>query len=192
MTILAWIGIVLAILFMGIGVLAALLGLPGTVLVVVMASCLSALTHWQRPPWWMLLVFLGMALLAETADNLLSAWGTRKYGGTAKAALWALIGGVAGALVGGYLGPLIGALFGPVGSLVGAILAPILCALAGGYLGGYWHELRLGKSKAGARRAGGGAFMGRAAGALLKAVFAAIITGLTIWLLFRGGGPFGG
>jgi uncharacterized protein YqgC (DUF456 family) len=190
LTVLAWIGIVLAIIVMVLAVAACLVGLPGSVAVLVVGFILSACTHWERPPWWVILIFLGLAVVAETGDNLLSAWGTKRYGGTTKGAFWALAGGIAGALVGGYLGPLVGALGGPVGPFVGAIVGPLICALPGGYLGGYWYELRQGKAKAEARRAGWGAFLGRTAGALLKAVLAAIMTGVTVWLLFRAGGPF--
>ena len=191
LTVLAWIGIVLAILAMVVGIVACLVGLPGSVLVLVTGFILSASTHWERPPWWVVLIFLGLTVVAETADNLISAWGTKRYGGTTKGAFWVLVGGIVGALLGGQIGPLVGAPAGPVGSFVGAILGPVLLALPGGYLGGYWYELRQGKTKEEARRAGWGAFLGRSAGALLKTIIAAIMTILTIWFLFRAGGPFG-
>jgi uncharacterized protein YqgC (DUF456 family) len=190
--VLAWIGIVVAILAMLLAAVACLVGLPGSIGVLVVALILSASTHWERPPWWVVLIFLGVSLVAETVDNLVSAWGTKRYGGSTKGAFWALLGGIAGVLVGGYLGPLVGTLAGPVGSAVGAILGPLLFAFPGGYLGGYWYELRAGQSKQEARRAGWGAFLGRAAGALLKTVLAAGMAGVTVWLLFRAGGPFAG
>lgn len=192
LTVLAWAGIVVAILAMLLGAVACLVGLPGSVAVLVVAFVLSASTHWERPPWWVVLIFVGVSLVAETADNLVSAWGTKRYGGSTKGAFWALFGGIAGALIGGYVGPLVGAPAGPLGSVVGAVVAPLALAFPGGYLGGYWYELRQGKSKEEARRAGWGSFLGRAAGALLKTVLAAVMAGVTIWFLFRAGGPLAG
>lgn len=192
LTVLAWIGIVVAVLAMLLGAVACLVGLPGSVVVLVVAFVLSAATHWERPPWWAVLIFLGVSMVAETADNLVSAWGTKRYGGTSAGAVWALLGGVAGALVGGYVGPFVGAPAGPLGSVLGAVVGPIVLAFTGGYLGGYWYELRQGKSKEEARRAGWGAFLGRAAGALLKTILAAVMAGLTIWFLLRAGGPLAG
>jgi len=191
-TVLLWTGIALAILVMLAGVLACLVGMPGSVAVLVVSFVLSATTHWQRPPWWVVLLFLALTAVAETGDNLLSAWGTKRYGGSTKGALWALIGGLVGALSLGWLGPPIGGIGGPLGSLAGAVLAPIAGGFAGGLLGGYWYELRQGRPKDEARRAGWGAFVGRAAGSLLKAFIAGAMAAVTIWMLFRAGGPFDG
>ncbi|MBM3497328.1 MAG: DUF456 domain-containing protein [Armatimonadetes bacterium] len=190
-TVLLWVGIVLAIVVMVAGVLACLLGLPGSVAVLVVSFALSASTQWERPPAWMLLLFLALTVLAETGDNALSAWGTKRYGGSARGAVWALIGGLLGAVLFGWVGPLIGGLGGPVGSVIGAVIAPLAGGMLGGYLGGYWYELRQGRPDEEARRAGWGAFLGRAAGSLLKTVIAAVMAGLTLWMLFRAGGPFG-
>jgi len=190
LTILAWVGVVLAIAVMVAAVLACFLGLPGTAVVLVVAFVLSACTGWERPPWWVVLVFLGLVLLAEGAESELSAWGARRFGSAGKTAVWALVGGVGGALIGGSIGPLVGGLLGPVGSVAGAIVGPIVCSLVGGYLGGYWYERRQGSPPEEARRAGWGALVGRAAGGVVKGVVAATMTALTAWLLFRAGGPF--
>lgn len=67
-------------------------------------------------------VFLGvltvLTLAASFADNIASAWGAGKYGGS-KQAMW---GAIAGSLVGLFLGPL-GILIGP---LLGAFAAETL------------------------------------------------------------------
>jgi uncharacterized protein YqgC (DUF456 family) len=187
---LAWVGIGLAVLAMIAAVPACLLGLPGAPVVMVVAFVLSACTHWERPPLWIALVFIAVTGLAETGDNLLSAWGTRRYGGSRRAAFWAMVGGLTGVLVFGWVGPLLGGLGGPLGGLIGSVIAPLAGGMVGGYLGGYWYERRQGRPEEEARRAGWGAFLGRAAGSLLKTSVAATMAGLTIWMLFRGGGPF--
>jgi uncharacterized protein YqgC (DUF456 family) len=187
--VLATVGIVLGLLVMVAATVACLLGLPGSAVVLLVAFLFSACTHWERPPWWMLLVFLGVVAVAETADNLLGAWGTKRFGGSDRGAFWATVGGVAGVLGLGWLGPVLGAPFGPVGWIVGVVLLPLAGGFAGGYLGGYWYELRQGREPAEARRAGWGAFFGRAAGGLLKAILAATMAAITTWMLFRQGGP---
>lgn len=189
LTILAWIGIIVAILAMGVGTLATMLGLPGSVLVLVVSCILSISTHWERPPWWMLIIFLVVTVVAELADNVLAAWGTKKYGGSTKGALWAMAGGIIGAVIGGYVSP-ISAIGGPALAVIGIILVPLACAMGGAYLGGYWFELRQGRTDEDAKRAGWGALMGRVSGGLLKATLSAIMTALTIWMLFRNAGPF--
>lgn len=191
LTVLAWVGIVLAILAMIAAVVACLVGIPGSIGVLLVSFILSACTGWQRPPWWVVLIFVAATVFAETGDNLLSAWGAKRYGGTTRGAFWALVGGLVGVLLLGWLGPLLGGLGGPVMAIVLGLVAPVAGGLLGGYVGGYWYELRQGRTKEEARRAGWGAFLGRAAGSLLKTVLATIMAAATIWLLFRGGGPFG-
>ncbi|MFC4427585.1 DUF456 domain-containing protein [Deinococcus navajonensis] len=67
-----------------------------------------------------LLVFLVITAAAMLVDNLASAWGARRYGGSRAAGWGALLGGIAGL----WLGPL-GLLVGP---LSGALLAELLVA----------------------------------------------------------------
>ena len=78
LTVLAWIGIVLAILAMVVGIVACLVGLPGSVLVLVTGFILSASTHWERPPWWVVLIFLGLTVVAETVPGERSARAARR------------------------------------------------------------------------------------------------------------------
>ncbi len=76
LTVLAWIGIVVAIIVMVAGIFSSLVGMPGSIVVLVVSFILSVCTHWQRPPWWMLLVFLLITIVAELGDNILSGWAT--------------------------------------------------------------------------------------------------------------------
>ena len=181
LTILGYFGIVVFILVMVVGVLATLVGLPGTVLILVDALIYSAIHDFATPPWWLLLILLGVSVLAETSDNILSIIGVRKFGGSARTSLWALGGGVTGALLGAsVVAPLLALLIGPVAVL----LAPIACALAGGYLAAYSYERRQSKSPADARQAGWGAVLGRLAGGLTKAVLASVMVALILWTVF--------
>ncbi len=176
LSVLAYIGIVVFVLVLIVGVLATLLGLPGTVLILVDAFIYSAIHGFAQPPWWLLVILLGISVVAETSDNILSMAGVKKFGGSTKTSLWALGGGVAGAIIGGLLSPLFG-LLGPLG----VILPPIAGALIGGYFAGYYCERRQGKSPPDARQAGWGAVVGRLAGGLMKALLASIMVALILW-----------
>ena len=167
LTVLAYLGIATFVAVLFLGALLTLLGLPGTVLIFLDALIYSAATGWKLPGW-LLLVLLGISLFAEVSDNIVSAVGVKKYGGSTKGMFWALMGGLAGAV-------LFGAVLGPLVPVVGAIVAPIVGGLLGGFAGGYWYEKRQGRSEEEAKRAGMGAMLGRVAGTMLKAVSAAVM-----------------
>ncbi|MFC4639458.1 DUF456 domain-containing protein [Deinococcus hohokamensis] len=95
--------------------------LPATLIIFVGAVAAALLDGFQTGadlPF--LLVFLVITVGALLVDNLASAWGARRYGGSRAAGWGALLGGVAGLL----LGPL-GLIVGPLG---GALLAELLVA----------------------------------------------------------------
>jgi len=170
----AWVAAVLA--FLGVaafvavlfaGALMTLLGLPGTIVIVLDALVYSAATGW-RIPWWVLVILLGIALVAEVSDNLISAAGVKKYGGSTAGMIWAIIGGLAGAMAAGWV-------LGVLLPVAGAIVGPILGGLVGGFYGGYWYERHQGKPADEAAQAGKGAVFGRLAGALMKSVLAAVM-----------------
>jgi uncharacterized protein YqgC (DUF456 family) len=162
-----------------VGVLAAFLGLPGNPWVLLCGFGYSALNGWKHPSLTVLLVLLPVVLLAELADGILGMLGVRRYGGSSKTMWYAALGSLAGALALSWLAGLtglIGLVFGPAGSVLGAIIPTVGGGLLGGYLGGYWYELRQGRDPETARRAGWGALVGRLAGGLAKGGFALVIT----------------
>jgi len=164
---LGYLGVGVFVVVLLAGVILTLLGLPGTILIVVDALIYSAATGW-RIPWWALATLLGLSVIAEISDNLVSALGVKRYGGTTKGMVWALFGGIVGALA-------LGAVLGPPLGLIGAVVAPILGGIIGGFGGAYWYERRQGRSQEEARRAGFGAMLGRVMGTVLKAVIAGIM-----------------
>ena len=186
-TALVYLGTALVVVTLFVGVLATLVGLPGTVLILLNTVIFSACHGFQRPPWWFLLILLVISILAETSDNLLSALGVKAGGGSTRTSLWALIGGVAGAIVGANFSPvlsLLGMTGGLAGVVFGALLPPLVLAAVGGFLASYIYELRTGKQPAEARRAGWAALAGRLAGVLLKAVLASVMVGLVLRTAF--------
>jgi len=90
---LVYVGTAVFLITLFVGVLATLVGLPGTVLILLDTVIFSACHGFQRPHWWFLLILLVVSILAETSDNLLSAVGVKAGGGSTRTSLWALIGG---------------------------------------------------------------------------------------------------
>ncbi|MCD6360323.1 MAG: DUF456 family protein, partial [Armatimonadetes bacterium] len=70
----------LFVLALPLAVAASLFGLPGSVLVIVDATIYSAAHGWQSPPWWVLIVLVAMAVLAEITESLLAVAGVRNTG----------------------------------------------------------------------------------------------------------------
>ncbi len=187
LTILTSLGVALFVIVLFIGVLATLVGLPGTVLILVDAVIFSACHGFARPPWWLLLILLVMSVVAELLDNVLSALGVKATGGTTRTSLWALAGGVAGAILGANVSPILGVLGlagGVAGVVFGSLLPPILLALIGGFAAAYFYELRTGQTPEQARKAGFGALSGRLAGVLSKAVLASIMVAIILSSVF--------
>jgi uncharacterized protein len=121
-------------------------------------------------------LFVGLCVLtviAETADNWLSAIGTRRYGGSTASIWLSFFGGIAGAVILG--GPLV-FIFGP--------LAPVAGGFAGAFVAVVVHEYHRHGNVHEAFRAGWGTMLGRTAGMLMKMVIAvAMITAVAIALL---------
>lgn len=127
-----------------------LLNLPGTWLMVLLA----VLLEWWQPGeymfgWPVLYVATGLAVLGEVLEFVLGAAGSRRSGGSKRAAALAIVGGIIGAIVGTPLpipiaGTLIGACLGAfIGSLLGDIWAgrPLLQGLEAGHgaaIGRFW------------------------------------------------------
>ena len=187
LTILSYLGFALFGIVLLVGILATLVGLPGTVLILVDAFVFSAIHGFDKPPWPVLVPLLVISIVAETADNIFSALGTKAGGGSNRTSLWALIGGVAGAIIGANFSPILGALrstVGVAGVIFGILLPPLVLAAAGGFLASYIYELRTGREPAAARKAGWGALVGRLAGVLSKAVLASIMVAIVLVYIF--------
>ena len=129
----------LFVLVLPVAVAGSLFGLPGSLLVLADATIYSACHGWQKPSWGVLLVLVGMTVVAELSDNLLSFLGVKAAGATTTTGLWTVAGGIAGVIVGGALSPLFG-LLGPIG-WVFTVLVPIglgLLATVAGSASLFW------------------------------------------------------
>jgi hypothetical protein len=166
---------------------AVLVGLPGTILIFAASVVYSACTGFEALPWWMLLILLALTVVAEVADNVLSAAGAKRYGTSTKGTFAAMAGGILGAILGGSVSPLlggIGLMGGPVGGVVLALVGPIVGSFVGGFGAAWIYEVRAGREADEATRAGWGAVLGRTLGILLKCAVAGVMLALVLLRVF--------
>jgi uncharacterized protein YqgC (DUF456 family) len=179
----AFLGKLIFVLILPAAIAGTLLGMPGGLLVFADAVIFSAFHGWAAPPWWVLLILLAIAGIAEAAENLLSFTGVKRGGASNTTGVWVMVGGFSGAIVGGILAPLlasIGALAGPVGWVILSIVPPIGLGMVGGFLGGYFFEVKRGREPEEAKKAGWAALMGRLAGSFAKAMLVAVMAAIVL------------
>lgn len=158
---------VLLLLVNAVGVVLVLLQLPGTWL---MLAATAAMAWWR---WdhdlitiWALATLVVLAILGEVVEFLGPALGAAKEKSSKRAAMLAVVGGVAGAIVGTIL-----LAFLPVlGTLIGAVVGSGLFSILGDLWAGREMEL--------AWKGGKGAAIGRFWGALGKLMIA-----IVMWLV---------
>jgi len=115
------VGLVLALLVMGVGLAGSVLPmLPSTPLVLVAAIGHKLYFDEASASWTVLIILAGLTLLSLGLDQVASAYGAKRLGGT-----WR---GVVGAVLGG----LIGLFFSLPGILLGPFIGAILFELIGG------------------------------------------------------------
>ena len=157
-----------------------LLGLPGNWLMVLSA----ALYAWLGPEtgvlqigWPLVLAIAALAAAGELAELAASVWGAKRAGGSRRAAVFALLGSLAGAVAGAFFGlPL-----PVVGSPLAALLGGALGALAGAAAA----EHSLGETPGQSLRVGHAAFWGRVLGTGAKtlagvAIAATLLIGIIL------------
>src|SRR5262249_13592092 len=107
-------------------------GFPGTILIFISILIYAISTHFAAGVGVAFFVVLCvLTLIAETADNWLSAISTRHYGGSTGSMWLSFLGGLLGAVVLG--GPL---------ALIFGFLAPIVGGFAGAFLAVFLNEYR--------------------------------------------------
>ncbi len=169
MEILKVVVLIILILSMPAGLIAVVLGLPGTWLILVTSVLYSWLTGFSVITYQMLLGLLVLAVAAEVLEFWSGLWGARRYGGSKKAMLGTLIGGLAGAII---LTPMV---FG-FGAVVGAFFG----AFAGGFVVTYLEQRKMNE----AMRVGWGGLLGRVFAMVFKGAAAVTMIGLDVWAIF--------
>lgn len=144
------------------GVIIIPFGLPGTIVILVSVLIYAIMTDFSAGVGvWFFVLLCILTLIAETADNWLTAVGARKFGASHAATWLSLLGGLGGAI---FIGGPLAIVLGPFGPIVGGF--------AGAFLIVFLYERYKGRDNREALRAGFGTFLGRAAGIVLKLVIA--------------------
>jgi uncharacterized protein YqgC (DUF456 family) len=162
----------LALLFVSVlGVILAVVGLPGIWLIVAATGLYAWITGGEHL-LWCLGVLIVMGVVAEVIEGALGGVAARGAGGSKRSILGAIAGGVVGAIVGTPLIPI-----PVVGTVIGACV--------GSFAGAFGVELLwVKKSKEDALKVGAGAAAGKLAGIVVKLLFGAgmAITAI-VWTL---------
>ena len=161
--------LIILVVSMPAGLIAVVLGLPGTWLILITSFLYSWLNNFSVITYQMLLVLLALAVAAEVLEFWSGLWGARRYGGSRKAMLGTLIGGLTGAII---LTPM---LFG-FGALAGAFLG----AFVGGFVVTYLEQRKMSQ----AMRVGWGGLLGRVFAMVFKGGAVVTMIGLDVWAIF--------
>jgi uncharacterized protein YqgC (DUF456 family) len=163
------IGATALLILMGLSLLATIVGLPGTIVILLLAFVYAWATGFGILTWQTLLILAGITLVAETVDQIFQVWGARRGGASLKGLVGSVVGGIAGALLLNALFPLVG---GVLGAFLGAYAGALLVERS---VQGDWER---------AHRAAWGGFLGRAAGIGIKLLLAAGMIGLVAWRIY--------
>ncbi len=174
----AWIIAPLVTLAALVGLIAAVLGLPGTWLMVVIAILLASITAGEsfvHVSWLGVIALVVLAGIGELIEFIAGSAGVGQQGGTKRSAWYALVGSMVGAVAGLFISLPIPV---PVISqLISSVLFGAMGAAAGAVIG----ERREGKDWDKTTRVGIGALIGRLLGTVGKAACAAIMTIILIY-----------
>ena len=159
-------GFILFCIVLILGVVATLLGFPGTFLIFGDALIYGLVTRFRGGiTVKFLLLLLVITLFAELVEFLLGTFTTLKFGASRWGVLGTLAGGILGAVWGSAAIPLVGTLIGAIGG-----------AFMGAFLLEYLHR----EDHALAARAGFGAFVGKILGMTLTLSFSIAMIALIL------------
>jgi len=135
-------------------------GLPGAIIILAAVFIYALATDFSAGIGLGFFVALCvLTLIAETADNWLSAVGARRYGASSGSMWLSFIGGIAGAVI---IGGPASFILGPLGPIAGGFIGAFAIVVA--------HEFYLRRDFSAALHAGWGTLLGRMAGMVLKVV----------------------
>jgi uncharacterized protein len=160
----------MASLLLVAGMLAGLIsipfGFPGVVIILLSTFVYAMVTDFAAGiGGGFFAVLCVLTVVAETADNWLTAIGAKRYGASTQSIWLSFVGGIIGAI----------ALGAPFAFIIGP-LAPVAGGFAGAFLIVVAAEYFRRRNAGDALRAGWGTFVGRLAGIALKLVIAVAMT----------------
>ena len=180
-TILFYLLAVLFVAAMIVSWVSNLLGLPGNWFMAALAGVwyyFTDVASVHHLGWVVIVALVVLAGVGELVEFAASVFGTKKVGGSRRAAMGSLGGSFVGAIAGGFIGiPLLTPL---IGMVVGTVLFACLGAWVGATLGEKSDGSEMGKSL----KVGGAAAVGRFVGTIGKAAFGAAMLALAILNLF--------
>ena len=149
---------VAAVVLFIVGYLGAVLPYPGCLVALGGSVCYAVAAGAPYPAWWFWVILLALAVFGTLVDNITTAMGARKFGGS-KHAFW-----------GSMIGLFVGAFFVfPFGIIIGP------------FLGAFFAELHFQrKSTKDSAKSGLGATLGLLAGVLGKIIIVSLILVLTM------------
>ncbi len=100
-----------------VGVLLTTVRLPGNWLIVAEALLYGWMTEWEDVGAWLIAILVGIAVVGEVLEMLMSVFTARRAGASGRAAWGGLIGGFLGMLMLSFLVPI-----PVVGTMVGALV----------------------------------------------------------------------
>ena len=140
------------------GFAGAVLPYPGCFVALGGSVCYAIATGEPYPSWWFWVIMLVLAVFGTLVDNLTTALGARKFGGS-KQAFW-----------GSMIGLFVGAFFVfPFGIIIGPFLGAFIAE---------WHFQK--KNAKDSAKSGIGATLGTLAGALAKMVIVGLMLIFTL------------
>lgn len=164
--ILSILGHLVFFLFLLVGFLGLLFGLPGTWMILGAALAYAWVTDFARIGGGLLLLFGLLTAAGEVVEYVFGIAGARRFGSSNRGILFSILGGFAGAIVGAPLFFGFGAILGALaGAFLGAVVIELLT-----YGPTEWKK---------AVRSGWGNFLGRIAGVITKM---AIAIGMIVWI----------
>lgn len=169
-----WLYYVLLVLVLLAGLFINIVGLPGLWVMLAAAGIYAWITGGDYMSWWTLAILLALALLAELAEFVAGAAGSKAAGGSKR--------GMAGAIIGGLVGGILGTPI-PV-----PVVATIIGACLGAFIGAFIVEYSIGRTTDESFKIGFGAFKGRLIGIIVKSAFGVIMLFVAAWMALPLGG----
>jgi uncharacterized protein YqgC (DUF456 family) len=151
------------------GIFLTVIGLPGTVLIVMDVMAYALLTSFSQIGFKLILILVAMAVVAELVDFGLCMAITIRFGFSTGGMWAALIGSLAGAII---LTPF----FLGLGTLIGIFL--------GGSVAVFATEVLQRRKLKPAFRAGIGAMLGRTAGIAVKGLLSVVMAAITLFHIY--------
>lgn len=146
-----------ALLYMA-GFLGAVLPYPGCFVALGGSVCYALAAGQPYPAWWLWLILALLAIFGTLVDNITTAMGAKKFGGS-KQAFW----------------------FSMLGLFIGAFFVFPIGIIAGPFLGAFIAELVIVRKNAkDSAKSGFGAMLGLLAGVLCKVIITIIMLIITI------------